>query len=58
MLLEVEVVDVAGVELERVTEQHRGVLANRELTELAGLELVTLLAGDDAGRERATGIGG
>src|SRR5688572_10520041 len=55
---EVELFDVGGVEGERVTKQHGGVLADGELTELAGLELVTFLAGDHAGGQRATGVCG
>src|SRR5689334_1383896 len=53
---EAELVDVAGIERERVPQQYGSVLAHRELTELARLELVALLAGDDAGGEGGTGV--
>src|ERR1700761_4711015 len=45
---EVELVDVAGVELERVAEEDGVVGAHGVVTELAGLELVALLALDVA----------
>src|SRR3954470_16312912 len=45
---EVEVVDVVGVELERVAEQHRAVRADRERAQVTGVEGVALLAGDVA----------
>src|SRR5689334_10752335 len=54
--LEVELLDVAGVERERVAEQHGAVLADGELAELAGLELVAFLALDDAGGERGARV--
>src|SRR6185295_15956674 len=55
---EVELVDVAGVERERVAEHHCRVCSNGVLAELAGGELLTLLAGDQAGGERGARVGG
>src|SRR3954447_7575091 len=56
--LEVELVDVVGLERVRVAQQHGAVLADGEVAELAGGELVALLALDEAGGERGARVGG
>src|SRR4051812_8913775 len=50
--LEVEVGDVVRVEDERVSEENRGVLADRVGAELSGVELVAFSTGDGALDER------
>src|SRR5688572_19730718 len=54
--LEIELVHVGRVERERLTEQYHAALAHGVLAELAGLELVARLAGDDARCERAADV--
>src|SRR5687768_18600912 len=58
MWSEVELVDVRRVERGRVAEEHLAVGADGELTELAGGELVALLAADRARRKRARRVPG
>src|SRR5690242_13350218 len=55
---EVELVDVVGGELGRRAEDDLAVLADRVVAELAGGELVALLAGDLTGGQRGAGVGG
>src|SRR3954463_10549979 len=57
-LLEVEVVDVVGLEGRQRAEHDLAVGADRVVTETAGLELLTLLAGDPAGRQRGGRLAG
>src|SRR3954453_13067371 len=53
---EVELVDVVGVELERLPEQDRVVGADGEVAEVAGGELVALVALDVTVDERLRGV--
>src|SRR5690349_15089830 len=57
-LLEVEVVDVVGLEGRQRAEHDLAVGADRVLAETAGLELLALLAGDPARGERRSGLTG
>src|SRR5690242_19668833 len=56
--LEVELVDVALVEDRRRAEQDLALGADRLLTQVAGLELVALGAGDLPARQRRRGVAG
>src|SRR4051794_36345391 len=53
---EVELVDVVGVEPERVAEQHGAVRSHLERAQVTGVEAVALLAGDRAVDERLRGV--
>src|SRR5215218_5003840 len=55
-LLEVEVVDVVGAEGRQRPEHDLAVGADRVLAQAAGLELLALLAGDAARRQRGAGL--